>query len=134
MAYDDTLPDDENWVRFLTDDTTATPINSDGEITAVLAEIVAIGSAKKYSAAAWCLARILTKYQKKGEGLTKKQVDDLHLQYGSITRVLEETLQFRINDLKRETAKRMKSKPRMMQTVRPPALAGEGSKITDRLI
>ena len=79
MAYDDTLPDDDNWVRFLVGDTTATQILADDEITAILAEEDATGSALKYFAAATAAEAIAARWTRDGGGISEKQVESLRI-------------------------------------------------------
>jgi len=83
FSYDTSLPANLDWVRFLIQDTvSASALLSDEEINAVVSEQDATGAAIKYFAAADCLAVILTKYNKKGGGLSEKQVDNLKIVYG----------------------------------------------------
>ena len=96
MSYDDSLPTDRDWVRFLIGDTLAVEKVSDAEITALLVE-----EPNKYCAAAAVLAHLLTKYGSKGEGILRKTVDELTVEYGGQgTPSPFDSLRQRISELK----------------------------------
>ena len=77
MAYNDSLATNRDWVRFLIGDTTCTEKLSDQEIDALLVE-----EPNKYCAAAAALGYLLTKYAALGEGVLRKTVDELTVEYG----------------------------------------------------
>ena len=79
MAYDDSLPDNQNWVRFLIGDTGATQKLSDDTIDALLTEHLA----NKYCAAAAALDGLLATWLAKGGGVLEREVDELRIKYAS---------------------------------------------------
>ncbi len=77
MAYDSSLPDNQNWVRFLIGDTGATQKLEDDTIDALLVEHLA----NKYCAAAAALEGLLATWLAKGAGVLERDVDDLRIKY-----------------------------------------------------
>ena len=86
MSYNDNLPIDRDWVRFLIGDTGLTLKGvvvaerlSDPEIDALVAE----NPNNKYCAAAEALSTLLTRYGAAGEGVLRRTVDELSVEYGT---------------------------------------------------
>ena len=105
MSYTDTLLTDRDWVRFLIGDTdTANEKLSDNEIDAVVAE----NPNNKYCAAAEALSTLLVEYGSDGEGILRKTVDELSIEYGTQGSPFE-AIEARISWLKRRCARERSS-------------------------
>lgn len=102
MAYDDSLPTDKDWVRFLIGDTASDEKLADGEINAVIVE----NSGNKYCAAAEALSTLLVKYGAAGEGVLRKTVDELSVEYGTQGGPFD-AIRERISWLKRKCAQKL---------------------------
>jgi hypothetical protein len=110
-TYTSTLPTNKDHIRWLVGDTDVTDAQlSDEEITAVLTEQTATGSALKYYAAAACLGAIRSKLAGKGRGVVEKQVSKLRIRYGQGDSV-DGAFESRIKELRREGARRLSPAP-----------------------
>lgn len=135
MAYDDTLPDDQNWVRHLIRDTAASPVFSDNEIDAWLAEarINDARGAKKYYVAAQIVELQLLTYLKAGEGASQEKVDELMVKWGSDSAAIEKLMITQSKAWMRRAARLSRRKGRFV-TIRHAIVEGvETGVIEDRL-
>lgn len=120
-TYDPTLPTDGDYVRFLVPDTDVTPSTdakfSDEEIAAVVAEEQSrgrTGGSTKYFVTAVLLGILLGKFAARGEGIRRKEVDELELEFGPRDSA-ERALQRRIVDLERRGKFLLQPRPRLMK-------------------
>lgn len=132
MAYDPTLPDSQNRVRFLIPDRGTTQQISDAEIDAVLAQHSSYASTvAEHLTAAKCLELIFTEYASRGQGVGRKKVSKLEIEYGSRDGNVEAAVQARIDNLRTEAARLSRSKP-AFSTVREPPDASASPQVIDR--
>ena len=118
MAYDDTLPDNQNWVRFLIKDTAASPVFSDNEIDAVLSDEEATGKALKYFAAATLLdLRILRMVTAGIEGVKRKVTDELNVEF-VLTDLDVDQLQLLAKNLRVQGARLNRQRPLAIRAYR----------------
>ncbi len=120
-TYDPTLPTDIDYVRFLVPDTDVTPTTdakfSDEEIAATIAEEQSrgrTGGSTKYFVTAVLLGILLSKFAARGEGIRRKEVDELELEFGPRDSA-ERALQRRIVDLERRGKFLLQPRPRLMK-------------------
>lgn len=120
-TYDNTLPTDRDWVRFLIRDTnTTTPIFDDNEIDAVLdLKLLSITSpAARYFAAAELLSAAHTAWMTKGRGVASKKVSQLSISYGTGVGInIDAAIQARIKELRITGAHLLCPEPRTLAMI-----------------
>ena len=91
MSYDDSLPNDKDWIRReIGDINTSDEQLSDAEIWAVWKAQATTGEARRLYAAAKCLEMLFRKSLRAGDGLMEKEMPDVRLKWGGLDNKQEE--------------------------------------------
>jgi hypothetical protein len=104
---------DKDFVRFLIRDTVvASAMLQDEEIEDILDAETATGDARRYYAAATCLAALHTQWMSAGRGKTSKKVSRLTVVYGTGSGInIDIAIQKKISELRKEGARLLAPAP-----------------------